>query len=114
MKFFGVDTETQASSEQCWCERRRRLAIKRFGGVKDEYLDGGGNAYSSQVRRRRRNPPVSGAVRHALVAVVVVVERIATHSLLPFNSFPVPIPADVVRVRISESSLVTNDLFKDV
>ena len=55
-KFFGVDTETQASSEQCWCERRRRLAIKRFGGVKDEYLDGGGNAYSSQVRSRR-NPP---------------------------------------------------------
>ena len=48
-KFFGVEVETLASSEQCWWERRRRLAIKRFGGVKDEFLDGGGNAYNSQV-----------------------------------------------------------------
>ena len=48
-KFFGVEVETLASSEQCWWERRRRLAIKRFGGVKDEFLDGGGNAYNTQV-----------------------------------------------------------------
>ena len=51
-KFFGVEVETLASSEQCWWERRRRLAIKRFGGVKDEYLDGGGNAYNSQVCKK--------------------------------------------------------------
>ena len=44
-----MEVETLASSEQCWWERRRRLAIKRFGGVKDEFLDGGGNAYNTQV-----------------------------------------------------------------
>ena len=37
-KFFGVDAETEESSRAVWNERRRRFAIKRFGGVKDEYL----------------------------------------------------------------------------
>ena len=37
-KFFGVHAETEESARAIWNERRRRLAIKRFGGVKDEYL----------------------------------------------------------------------------
>ena len=37
-KFFGVHAETEECARATWNERRRRLAIKRFGGVKDEYL----------------------------------------------------------------------------
>ncbi len=36
-KFFGVDSETEDASRALWNERRRRLAIKRFGGVRDEF-----------------------------------------------------------------------------
>ena len=42
-KFFGVNS--QESNEKVWMERRRRLAIKLFGGVKDDFhLDGNGGA----------------------------------------------------------------------
>ena len=41
-KFFGVHQLTEEASRAVWNERRRRLAVKRFGGVKDDYhLDGG-------------------------------------------------------------------------
>jgi hypothetical protein len=38
-KFFGVNGED--SNEKVWIERRRRVAIKLFGGVKDDFhIDG--------------------------------------------------------------------------
>ena len=38
-KFFGVNGDD--GNEKVWMERRRRLAIKLFGGVKDDFqLDG--------------------------------------------------------------------------
>ncbi|TRY68543.1 hypothetical protein TCAL_07253 [Tigriopus californicus] len=45
-KFFGVDPTSEAMSKMVWVERRRRIAIKKFGGVKDEYAirDGGGHS----------------------------------------------------------------------
>lgn len=43
-KFFGLESASEDASKQVWQERRRRLAIKRFGGVKDEYQIEG-NAY---------------------------------------------------------------------
>ena len=46
-KFFGVHAETEESARSTWNERRRRLAIKRFGGVKDEYLSSQHHQYSS-------------------------------------------------------------------
>ena len=50
-RFFGVEAVSEETSKVIWCERRKRLAIKRFGGVKDsEFLDN--NAYNSQVRNR--------------------------------------------------------------
>ncbi len=43
-KFFGVDGDEH--NEKVWIERRRRLAIKRFGGVKDDYqFDGITSSY---------------------------------------------------------------------
>ena len=47
-KFFGVHQETEETSRAIWNERRRRLAVKRFGGVKDDFLDGAGGAYGVQ------------------------------------------------------------------
>ena len=48
-RFFGVDADTEDASRLIWVERRKRLAIKRFGGIKDsEY--GIDNSYNSQVR----------------------------------------------------------------
>ena len=50
-KFFGVNSEE--SNEKVWIERRRRLAIKKFGGVKDDFHlegtsgGGGGGAGTS-------------------------------------------------------------------
>ena len=46
-KFFGVHAETEESARAVWNERRRRLAIKRFGGVKDEYLSSQQHQYGS-------------------------------------------------------------------
>ena len=46
-KFFGVHAETEESARAIWNERRRRLAIKRFGGVKDEYLSSQHHQYNS-------------------------------------------------------------------
>ena len=34
-RFFGVDAETEEISRIVWIERRKRLAIKLFGGIKD-------------------------------------------------------------------------------
>ena len=34
-RFFGVDAETDDSARIIWIERRKRLAIKLFGGIKD-------------------------------------------------------------------------------
>ena len=43
-KFFGVDAASEKVSQEVWNDRRRRIAIKKFGGVKDEYAlrDGAG------------------------------------------------------------------------
>ena len=46
-KFFGVHAETEESARATWNERRRRLAIKRFGGVKDEYLSSQHHQYNA-------------------------------------------------------------------
>ena len=46
-KFFGVHAETEESARAIWNERRRRLAIKRFGGVKDEYLSSQQHPYGA-------------------------------------------------------------------
>ena len=48
-KFFGVHAETEESARAIWNERRRRLAIKRFGGVKDEYLSSQQHPYGGGV-----------------------------------------------------------------
>ncbi|QQP53247.1 Uncharacterized protein FKW44_005657, partial [Caligus rogercresseyi] len=51
-EFFGVEEGHEESSRALWSDRRRRLAIKRFGGVKDELNPGyqlDNNAYNSQV-----------------------------------------------------------------
>ena len=41
-KFFGVNGKE--NNEKVWIERRRRLAIKLFGGVKDDFhVDGSSN-----------------------------------------------------------------------
>ena len=34
LRFFGVDPGWEEESRQLWTERRRRLAIKKLGGVK--------------------------------------------------------------------------------
>jgi hypothetical protein len=47
-KFFGVHQRTEETSRAIWNERRRRLAVKRFGGVKDDFLDAAGGAYGVQ------------------------------------------------------------------
>ena len=45
-KFFGVNGEE--NNEKVWVERRRRLAIKLFGGVKDDFqMDG--TAYEDSI-----------------------------------------------------------------
>lgn len=45
-KFFGVNG--QDSNEKVWIERRRRIAIKLFGGVKDDFhMDGNGHGGTS-------------------------------------------------------------------
>lgn len=45
-KFFGVNGED--ANEKVWIERRRRIAIKLFGGVKDDYhMDGNGHGGTS-------------------------------------------------------------------
>lgn len=45
-RFFGVNGEE--NNEKVWIERRRRLAIKRFGGVKDDYQFDG-NAHEDSL-----------------------------------------------------------------
>ena len=51
-KFFGVHHVSEESSRAVWNERRRRLAVKRFGGVKDDFLDTGGAYGAQQVKMR--------------------------------------------------------------
>ena len=34
LRFFGVDSSFEEQSKQIWGERRKRLAIKKLGGVK--------------------------------------------------------------------------------
>ena len=41
------NAETEESARATWNERRRRLAIKRFGGVKDEYLSSQHHQYNA-------------------------------------------------------------------
>ena len=53
-KFFGVQQTSEESSRAVWNERRSRLAVKRFGGVKDDFLEGGGGAYGAQQVSRNR------------------------------------------------------------
>ena len=53
-KFFGVQQLSEESSRAVWNERRRRLAVKRFGGVKDDFLDTGGAYGAQQVKILRR------------------------------------------------------------
>ena len=57
-KFFGVNGSD--ANEKVWIERRRRLAIKLFGGVKDDFqVDGssvnasGGSAYEDSLVRNK-------------------------------------------------------------
>ena len=33
-RFFGVDSSNEEQARTTWVERRRRLAIKKLGGVK--------------------------------------------------------------------------------
>ena len=41
--FFGVDSKNEEQARMTWVERRRRLAIKKLGGVKEEeYINGFG------------------------------------------------------------------------
>ena len=57
-KFFGVNGSD--ANEKVWIERRRRLAIKLFGGVKDDFqIEGssghasGNSAYDDSLVRNR-------------------------------------------------------------
>ena len=57
-KFFGVNGSD--ANEKVWIERRRRLAIKLFGGVKDDFqIDGnsvnasGSSAYEDSLVRNK-------------------------------------------------------------
>lgn len=56
-KFFGVSGDE--SNEKVWIDRRRRLAIKLFGGVKDDFhMDGNGHhgntAYEDSLVNTKR------------------------------------------------------------
>ena len=42
-RFFGVNGEE--ANEKVWIERRRRIAIKLFGGVKDDFHIDGNNGH---------------------------------------------------------------------
>ena len=33
-RFFGVDSSNEEAARSTWVERRRRMAIKKLGGVK--------------------------------------------------------------------------------
>ena len=44
-KFFGVNGSD--SNEKVWVERRRRLAIKLFGGVKDDFQIEGSSGHAT-------------------------------------------------------------------
>jgi len=47
-RFFGVDSSNEDQAKTTWVERRRRMAIKKLGGVKEEeYLSGFGVENSS-------------------------------------------------------------------
>ena len=49
-RFFGVDAATEEMSRAIWVDRRKRLAIKRFGGIKDSEFPIDNSAYHhSQV-----------------------------------------------------------------
>ena len=57
-EFFGVNGSE--ANEKVWIERRRRLAIKLFGGVKDDFqIDGnsvnasGSSAYEDSLVRNK-------------------------------------------------------------
>ena len=48
-RFFGVEAASEKAAKEIWQERRKRIAIKRFGGIKDdEFLRASGDPYSSQ------------------------------------------------------------------
>ncbi len=51
-----MDADTESSSREVWNDRRKRLAIKKFGGIRDEYLQPehgpiAGSVYGAQVRQ---------------------------------------------------------------
>ena len=49
IRWFGLDVEQEEAGKIVWIDRRKRLAIKKFGGIKDSEFPLEGSSYSTQV-----------------------------------------------------------------
>jgi hypothetical protein len=62
--FFGVEESSEEKQQAIWLDRRKRLAVRKYGSLKEEYLSPvtsprprrqlqQTSAYASQVRAQR-------------------------------------------------------------
>jgi hypothetical protein len=88
--FFGVDETSEEEQHARWLDRRKRLAARRYGSLKEEYLRSPTSPRSPRVAAVRQLQLTSAYATQASVSVTVQLDLCVLFQCSSSNGNPRP------------------------